>query len=251
MPIWRSVVGPGSSARSQSLKAIRVPPSSSVLPSTLSLLPPPLPIRPSHVPGSPLFAMNSMHDPHVHNKRTSINELLNPVSATSSSLDHSYGRQQLPSLSAALQYPHHRHLPPPPQYPQQPPPQINCEPAYSLRAASWESSKDGLGPPVRSESGSAPCRYSSSSSAPPHPMYAEGYQRHGRAVEEAPHYGVETTQSWPSSHETPSASYGPPMMSPVYSGERTGKFSSVIDVSDQPANADLCPSGARRRRAQR
>ncbi|TBU31981.1 Clavaminate synthase-like protein [Dichomitus squalens] len=164
--------------------------------------------------------MNSMHDPHVHNKRTSINELLNPVSATSSSLGHPYGRQQLPSLSAALQYSQHHHLPPPSQYSQHPPPQINPGPQFSLRAANWESSKDELGPAGRSESDAAPCRYSSSSSAPSHPMYADTYPRHARPVEDTPHYSMEATQSWSSSHETPSASYGAPMMSPVYSDER-------------------------------
>ena len=48
--------------------------------------------------------MNHLHAPHVHNKRTSINELLNPVGATaaSSSLPPSYNHQQLPSLSAAF-----------------------------------------------------------------------------------------------------------------------------------------------------
>ncbi|KAI0637942.1 Clavaminate synthase-like protein [Trametes polyzona] len=207
--------------------------------------------------------MNNLHDASAH-KRTSINELLNPVGATSpTSLNPSYGHQQLPSLSVALQYaqppaPHHHAQVPAAQYP--PPSQqqspINAGPQFSLRAANWESPKDEFGP-RRAEPESASCRYPSSSmpqqqpqqqqaqqqphphSHPhphphPHPhahqpppqqqqhaAYADSYARHARPAGETPHYSMEV-QTWASSHETPSASYGPPMISPVYSDERTG-----------------------------
>ncbi|KAI0771994.1 Clavaminate synthase-like protein [Trametes elegans] len=169
--------------------------------------------------------MNNLHDVSAHNKRTSINELLNPVGATSS-----YPHQQLPSLSAALQYapniPSHRHAPPPPQY-QQPPPQqqppINSGPQFSLRAANWEPAKEELAQAQRRpESDPAACRFNPPS-MPQHAPYADNYSRHARPVGEAPHYSMEV-QTWPSSHETPSAAYGPPMMSPVYSDERAGEF---------------------------
>ncbi|OJT13379.1 Lysine-specific demethylase 3A [Trametes pubescens] len=183
--------------------------------------------------------MNNMHDASGHNKRTSINELLNPVGATSSSslAPPSYGHQQLPSLSAALQYappPHtHHHAQPPPQYPPPPQqPQVNGGPPYSLRAASWDSSKDEQGPRRIEPEVAPPCRY------PPapqqqHSAYADTYARHARPGGEAPPYSMEGP-TWTSSHETPSASYGPPMMSPVYSDERTAASGEALQRNYAP-----------------
>ncbi|KAI0751497.1 hypothetical protein C8Q80DRAFT_1309487 [Daedaleopsis nitida] len=135
--------------------------------------------------------MNPIHDVGVQNKRTSINELLNPVGATA-----------------------------PAQYPQQPPSQMNNGAQYSLRAASWEAQKEELGS-RRSEPENGSCRYPPSSSAPPPPMYADHYPRPVRPGDEAPpHYSMGTAQSWSSSHEPPNASYGAQLMSPVYADER-------------------------------
>ncbi|KAI0701440.1 hypothetical protein C8T65DRAFT_697061 [Cerioporus squamosus] len=76
-------------------------------PSLPALSPNSAPSAPSPArPTSPL--MNHLHDAHVHNKRISINELLNPIGATASPL---YSNQQLPCLSAALQYAHPRDAP--------------------------------------------------------------------------------------------------------------------------------------------
>ncbi|KAI0363568.1 Clavaminate synthase-like protein [Pilatotrama ljubarskyi] len=181
--------------------------------------------------------MNNLHDAGAHNKRTSINELLNPVGATSSSsLNSSYGQQQLPSISAALQYvpphPHHQHhAQAPPQYaPPQHQSPMNVGPQFSLRAASWDSSKDELGP-RRADQEAAPCRYSSS--IPQHPTYADNYARPSRPAEQPPHYSMDV-QTWTSSHETPSASYGPPMMSPVYSDERPAASGEAMQRSYLP-----------------
>ena len=163
--------------------------------------------------------MNHLHDPHVHNKRTSINELLNPVGATaaSSSLPPSYNHQQLPSLSAALQYPL-PHGPPP--YPHPSSSQLNQAP-FSLRAASWESGKEELGP-RRSDSDPASCRYPPPAALVSHPAYSDGYPRPPRP-DEAPHYAVDGPQQWSPTHETPGAQYGPPpMMPPAYPDERQG-----------------------------
>ncbi|KAI0824650.1 Clavaminate synthase-like protein [Trametes gibbosa] len=183
---------------------------------------------------------NPIHDPIAHNKRTSILELLNPIAvSSSSSIQPSYGNQQLPSISTALQYAPHTHshqshpqaLPPYPPPPQQS--QIDPDAPFSLRAANWESSKDELGT-RRTDTEPAPCRYTPSALPPQqqpqqqqphhqqqHPAYADTYARHSRPVGEAPHYSMDV-QTWSSSHETPSASYGPgpPIMSPVYADER-------------------------------
>ncbi|EIW61789.1 Clavaminate synthase-like protein [Trametes versicolor FP-101664 SS1] len=179
--------------------------------------------------------MNNMHDASVHNKRTSINELLNPVGATSSS--SAYGHQQLPSISTALQYvppPHpHHHAQAPPQYPPLPQQsQVNAGTQYSLRAASWDSSKDEQGPRRMEPEAAAPCRY------PPapqqqHPAYVDNYARHARPGGEAPPYSMEVP-TWTSSHETPSASYAPPMMSPVYSDERTAASGEALQRNYAP-----------------
>lgn len=167
-----------------------------------------------------------LHDAQVHNKRTSINELLNPV-GPGTSLPPSYN-QQLPSLSTALQYqPSHQHAQPPAQFPQQHPSQVNNGPQFSLRAANWASQQKEELAARRSEAGDSSCHYPPSSSMPPqtHPMYADSYAR--RPVDEAPpHYSMGVAQSWPSSHET----YAPPMISPAYPDRRTGELLSVHDV---------------------
>ncbi|KAH9850033.1 Clavaminate synthase-like protein [Lenzites betulinus] len=182
---------------------------------------------------------NPLHDVAASSKRTSINQLLNPVA--SSPLQPPYGTQQLPSLSAALQYAPHPHahphhpqaLPPYPPPPQQP--QLDPGTQFSLRAANWESPKDDLAP-RRADQELAPCRYTPAPLPPqqqqqhqqphhhqPPPAYVDTYARHPRPVAEAPHYSMEA-QTWPSSHETPAGSYGPPMMSPVYADERPGAY---------------------------
>ncbi|OSC98672.1 Clavaminate synthase-like protein [Trametes coccinea BRFM310] len=202
--------------------------------------------------------MNNIHDANAHSKRTSINELLNPVGATpSSSLTSSYPHhhpghhQQLPSLSAALQYshphshPHHAAQQQQPQYPPPPPHQSQMNgPQFSLRAANWESAaaKDEQLGPRRPDQDNPSCRYSSSSSSLPHhpTAYPDNYARHPRPVLEAPHYGM-PVPTWPSSHEPPSPAYGPPMMSPVYaddhrsaaSGEAIQRSTSQPHVSIQ------------------
>ncbi|RDX53605.1 Clavaminate synthase-like protein [Lentinus brumalis] len=169
--------------------------------------------------------MNHLHDPHVHNKRTSINELLNPVGATSSSSlqQQQYNQQQLPSLAAALQYPHPSHAQPPQQYPQQS--QMNAGAQYSLRAASWEHKQEELDP-RRPESDKGSYRYTQ---MPPLPVYADNYPRQPRPAQEAPsHYSMDAAQSWSSSHETPSANYVPPMMPQVYPDERSAPSAEPI-----------------------
>ncbi|KAI0677004.1 Clavaminate synthase-like protein [Trametes maxima] len=181
--------------------------------------------------------MNNLHDANAHSKRTSINELLNPVAATSSSsLGPSYGQQQLPSLSAALQYshphPHPHHVQAPPQYPPHPHhAPMNSAPQYSLRAAEWTHPKDELAQ-RRPDQDPANCRYPPPS-IPQQPVYADNYSRHPRPPGEAPHYSMDVP-TWSSSHETSSASYGPPMMSPVYSDERTAASPEVMQRSYAP-----------------
>ncbi|EIN10255.1 hypothetical protein PUNSTDRAFT_142322 [Punctularia strigosozonata HHB-11173 SS5] len=82
-----------------------------------------------------------MHDPHLH-KRTSINQLLNPVAAgaTPTSLDH----------AAYHPHPHHHHHPQQQQqqqYVTPPPPPAYHGPgnAYGLRAATWSTADNANG----------------------------------------------------------------------------------------------------------
>ncbi|KAI0332443.1 hypothetical protein GY45DRAFT_1369153 [Cubamyces sp. BRFM 1775] len=191
--------------------------------------------------------MNNLHDVNAQNKRTSINELLNPVGATSSSaLSTSYPQhhQQLPPISDALQFAHphshpqhhpHHHAQAAASPSQYAPPshqsQINSGPQFNLRAASWDSSKQDMGS-RRPDPDSVPCRYTSSSTIPhQHPQYApDNYARPSRPVGETPHYSMEVS-TWSSSHEPSPASYGPPMMSPVYPDERAAASGESLQRS--------------------
>ncbi|KAL6298095.1 Clavaminate synthase-like protein [Sparassis latifolia] len=167
--------------------------------------------------------MNSIHDPHVH-KRTSITELLNPVAVPSAPpLDPAaYSTTQLPGLSSFLPPAHSQHVHPH-SYPQP----INTSApsaAFSLRAASWDqATKDNNMPSTmrRQDSDPASCRYSSSSSVPPHhPIYHQDpFSRPARQLEETPNYGMDV-QNWPTSSDQANTSY-PPLISPMYSDERT------------------------------
>ncbi|KAI0921387.1 hypothetical protein AcW2_006378 [Taiwanofungus camphoratus] len=159
--------------------------------------------------------MNSLHDPHVH-KRTSINELLNPIAATpSGSLDSTFNSNQLPSLSAFIQPAHPQHVQS--NTASGYPPSMSSGSSFSLRAASWDhATKDDMAA-RRPEPDPASCRYTS---VPSHSMYQDAFSRPARQIEETPNYGIDVP-TWPGSTETANASYGPPMISPMYSDERT------------------------------
>lgn len=162
----------------------------------------------------PVRAMNgSVHDPHAH-KRTSINELLNPV-ASSTAIDHGLSHQS-PSYSNG-HYPQgttytHPPMPPPPHH------RTANGTAYKLNPASWDGTDHGRQqrvdhmPPPR---GYAP-------GAVPSPgAYSEYHTHLSRTHEEG---FPESSSVWPSSSGRLDAlpSYGSPTITQSsYSDERT------------------------------
>ncbi|CCM03365.1 uncharacterized protein FIBRA_05494 [Fibroporia radiculosa] len=167
--------------------------------------------------------VNALHDAHAH-KRTSINELLNPITAPAA-LDH-YNPTQLPSLASFLA-PHHLQ-PGPAPYP-------SAASSFSLRAASWDhAAKDGHRP----DSDPNACRY-----APPsHPLYQDSFSRPPRPLDEAPSYGIDVP-TWPPSAEPPNSSYPPPALPSIYSDERTGN-SHLFPITPLVLNPHPIPAGS-------
>ena len=166
--------------------------------------------------------MNGLHD--QGHKRTSINELLNPVaSAPQSHIDQhpAYNQAQLQSLSAPqyIQAPHQQHVSAPPSYP----PQIHpAGSSFSLRAASWDHrSQEGLNP-RRQDSDSAPsCRYGPQH-VNSHPVYPEQYSRPPRPADEPSNYTIDVPP-WPNSHEPHTVPYAHQVIAPMYTDERGGE----------------------------
>ena len=78
----------------------------------------------------------AVHDPHAH-KRTSINELLNPVASSASAIDHGLPHPSPPFLNG-----HHYAATTPYTHPPMPPPPnhrtANGGTAYKLNPASWD-----------------------------------------------------------------------------------------------------------------
>ncbi|KIP09216.1 hypothetical protein PHLGIDRAFT_343871 [Phlebiopsis gigantea 11061_1 CR5-6] len=174
--------------------------------------------------------MNNLHE--QNHKRTSINELLNPVAngPAAGSLDGSYSPAQLAAIpsppyasSSHGQQRYHSSL-------------AAAGTPFSLRAASWDQSPDGDMASRQDAESSTSCRYASASShpaphqSPPHPVYADPYHR-SRPVGEPANYGIDVSPWTPASHEHPP--YGAHVPSPIYSDERTG-LSSPLHHSRRP-----------------
>ncbi|OCH86213.1 hypothetical protein OBBRIDRAFT_797392 [Obba rivulosa] len=157
--------------------------------------------------------MNGLHDPHVH-KRTSITELLNPITSPPSYSNHN----KLPPISAYIGSSHAQHTSPPgPAYPPGP---IGNGPTYSLRAADWNSGAKEDGPP-RHPGSDSPCRYASSSvSSQTTQLYGpDPYSRLQPRIEQASNYGI-AGPAWSPSHDAASVSYGVHVVPPTYPDER-------------------------------
>lgn len=183
--------------------------------------------------------MNGLHE--QNHKRTSINELLNPVAngPASGSLDPSYNPAQLGPIPSPpyASSPHGQRVPPVPPYSLDP-----ARTSFNLRAASWDqSSESEMGRRQDGESSSS-CRYGSASSQPhhahphqppPHPVYADQYLR-PRPVGEPANYGIDVSPWTPNSHEH--SPYGAQMLTPMYSDERTGVQSSALLVAIHSAH---------------
>ncbi|TCD62733.1 hypothetical protein EIP91_006458 [Steccherinum ochraceum] len=169
------------------------------------------------IPPSP--AMNTLHD--QGHKRTSINELLNPVAAAPSQhleTHPAYSSAQLPAIAPYL--PHQQHVASSGAYS---PSSIHN--SFSLRAANWEN---GTGDPMarRHDANTAQnCTYTPSV---PQNLYAnQHYPRQApRSVDETqPAYGNSPT-AWPGPHEAQAVAlqFGQPMMATAYTtDDRTGE----------------------------
>lgn len=160
--------------------------------------------------------MNGMHD-----KRTSISQLLNP-SSDSSVYPHPTHLPGLPSPGVS-QYQHPPHGP----YPQQP----ESGSAFHLRAASWESVNDDPNAPKRRPDAGPPT--ARSYPIPPH-MYAEMNgdmsQRQPRPrIDEHGNFAM-PTPPWPPQSDVSGVPYGSPIIAPMYSDERTGESASMLDA---------------------
>ncbi|KAI0301852.1 hypothetical protein B0F90DRAFT_1809951 [Multifurca ochricompacta] len=163
----------------------------------------------------------SVHDPHA-NKRTSINELLNPV-ASSSPIDHNLSHQS--SSYSNGHYPQsttytHPSMPPPPHH------RPANGTAYKLNPASWDGADHDR---QRVEYMPPPRGYTQA--VPPPGVYPEYHPHVPRAHEE----GFSESSVWPSPSgrlETLS-SYGSPTITPSYSDERTC-VPTARGLSDHP-----------------
>jgi [histone H3]-dimethyl-L-lysine9 demethylase len=172
--------------------------------------------------------MNGLHE--QNHKRTSINELLNPVAngpAAAASLEGPYTQAQLggmanPPYASAPRVPaaassYHSPLGVPGS-------------SFSLRAASWDRSGGNENDLGRREDGepSSSCRYASANPSPhhahppPHPVYADPYHR-SRPVGEPANYGIDVSPWTPNAHSP----YSAQILAPIYSDDRTGAFASL------------------------
>ena len=185
----------------------------------------------------PCAAMNGMHD-----KRTSISQLLNP-SSDSSAYPHPAHLPPLPSSPGVPQYQHSPH-PPHPPYPQQP----DSASSFHLRAASWEPVNDDPNAPKRRPDPGTP---TARSYPMPPQMYAEMNgdmsQRQQRPRMDEHGNFVMPPGPWPQQPDVSSVPYGSPIVAPMYSDERTCEQESIFHVFLRvPESKSVLPSDIRR-----
>ncbi|CAL1701506.1 unnamed protein product [Somion occarium] len=178
----------------------------------------------------------------AHNKRTSIDQLLNPVGsqAAAAPLDSRsvYASNQLPNLTppnvAYLPPNHQQHVSAPPSYP----PSMHQQPgSFRLSAASWDHGVDERMPGRHHDlDNSTSCRFQPGpSSVHSHPSYPEqSYPRHQRPIESEPptNYSNMDVQPWSNSQDAPNVQYsGHGVMPPTYSDERNGGESNSAPMN--------------------
>lgn len=171
--------------------------------------------------------MNGLHD--QNHKRTSINELLNPVAnaPASGSLDPAYSPPPLGTIPSPP-YAHAPRVPTASSYHSG----MSSAPgsSFSLRAASWDHASSSESEVGRSQAAESPtaCRYASGNSHPhqahshqsqPHAPYPDQYHR-SRLVGEPANYGIDIASWTPNPHHP---HYGAQILTPMYSDERTGQ----------------------------
>lgn len=183
-------------------------------------------------------AMNGMHD-----KRTSISQLLNPSSDSSAAFAHPAHLTNLPSSPGLSQYQHPQH-PPHPPYPQQP----DSGASFHLRAASWEPVNDDPNAPKRRPDAGPP---TGRSYPMPPQMYAEmtgdmAQRQQRQRMDEHPNF-VMPTGPWPPQPDVANVPYGSPIVAPVYSDERTCELESTLHAFVRvPEFKSVLPSHVRR-----
>ena len=192
---------------------------------------------------SPYFlAMNTLHDPHSH-KRTSINELLNPVAATPA-VDGAHHPIPLPhhlgGYADPAHYQHHQMSSQAPMHLQP------SQGAFKLSAASWDQGGDSE-QALAAKKADQPAYNRSYPVQPPPPasspgMYQEQQQHPQRAQRPREEQNGNNNftfdpQLWqsPGVNEA-NLSYTPSLITPSYSDERTSEL----------AMASFCPSHAER-----
>ncbi|KAG9317119.1 hypothetical protein JVU11DRAFT_1310 [Chiua virens] len=160
--------------------------------------------------------MNGMHD-----KRTSISQLLNP-SSDSSAYPHPAHLPSLPSSPGVSQY---QHPPHPPHGPYQQP---DSGASFHLRAASWEPVNDDPNAPKRRPDAGPPT--GRSYPMPPH-MYAE---LNGDLSQRPPRPRVDEHGNflmpagpWPPQPDVANVPYGSPIVTTMYSDERTASALAI------------------------
>ncbi|EGO01531.1 hypothetical protein SERLA73DRAFT_166071 [Serpula lacrymans var. lacrymans S7.3] len=158
--------------------------------------------------------MNGMHDSH---KRTSISQLLNPLGTSHESSSYSPS-VQLPSISSTTALSPYQHSHQAPQGAFNAP--VESGSSFHLRAASWDHVTDDQGIPKRKgDNVGATAR---SYHMPPH-SYADvgdhGPRQVRSRMDDSGNYAM-ASSGWPPP-DTSNMSYGPSMVAPMYSDERT------------------------------
>ncbi|KAK7695546.1 hypothetical protein QCA50_000182 [Cerrena zonata] len=186
----------------------------------------------------------NLHD-QAHNKRTSIDQLLNPVASQQAApLDPRsvYPPNQLPNMPppnvAYLPPNHQQHVSAPPSYP----PSMQQPGSFRLSAASWDQgAEERVSPRHHELDSSASCRYQPAgpSSVHSHPSYPEQpYPRQLRQGESQPEQPTEypnlnVQPTWSPPQDPPPVQYnGHNVVPPSYSSEqRNGGESSSASMS--------------------
>lgn len=183
-------------------------------------------------------AMNGMHD-----KRTSISQLLNPSSDSSSAYSHPAHLPPLPSSPGVPQYQHPQH-PPHGPYPHQ----QDSGSSFHLRAASWEPVNDDPNAPKRRPDVGPPT--GRSYPMPPQiyaDMNGDMSQRQPRPRMDEHGNFVMPTGPWPPQPDVAGVPYASPIVAPMYSDERTCERESTFYAFVRvPEFKSILPSHVRR-----
>jgi lysine-specific demethylase 3 len=151
-----------------------------------------------------------------HDKRTSISQLLNPVGLVSSHEQPSFPHHS--TLAGAIDQPHEQQGGHPFQHP------YAHVPPFNLRAASWGLQENAL--KRKPDGGVSLCTTHQPRRLTSRPIGDHGPNPMRPRIDPSPNYmdgGV-----WPAAHEIAAVPYGAPVISPMYSDERTGEHGLTL-----------------------